>query len=287
MSEPSDRWGLVLARLGRDRSHGASHLARAALGTVREGTLMLARSSHEAQRSTVDRWGRLLAEIQPAMGLFVVAGSELRFRARTAPPGELLADVRSYCVQLLRRIDREPPAIARVARDLFPPHARVVTLSRSATLFRVLTSLKGAAAPSRVSVLRSLPGGEGAGFGRALRAAGVRAVGVEDELRDRAVAPADLVLVGADSLFRDGSISHKIGTQALAESAARWHVPFIVATGLSKLVPDRDRPRHALPPLFDRTLARRIREYWTDAGRWTREEVAHEAHRRRRGRSTS
>jgi translation initiation factor eIF-2B subunit delta len=279
-----DRTERALARLGHDRRHGASEIARAAFETLALGAGALGASTEHDRRKRVERWGRLLRSIQPAMGALVVVGDALVSVAQAIPAGQLAPRVRSTCRAMVRRLDREPTAIVRAARPLFPPHARVVTISRSSTLLKLLASLRGAAVPQRVTVLRSLPGGEGAAASRDLHAAGLPSRCVDDGLREEVVAAADLVLVGADTLYRDGSIAHKVGTRSLAESAERWHVPVIVVTGLTKLVPGRDRPPHPLPPLFDRTPARLVREYWTDLGRWTRDDVARAARTRPNGR---
>jgi translation initiation factor 2B subunit (eIF-2B alpha/beta/delta family) len=51
------------------------------------------------------------------------------------------------------------------------------------------------------------------------------------------VGEASLLLVGADTVFRDGALCNKIGTRALAEAAAAHDVPMLVACELIKLAP--------------------------------------------------
>ena len=283
--EADDAGSRALRRLGQDRRHGATEIARTAFDALVLAAPTLPSATNGVARRRVAKWGRLLRSAQPAMGALVAGADRLVALSRSSPAGRLSVELEETCREILRRIEDEPAAIARVAKALFPPNARVVTNSRSSTIFRVLTSLDGAAAPQEVTVLRSLPGGEGAAASRALRAAGLRSRCIDDARRDEAVAPADLVLVGADTLFRDGAILHKVGTRGLAESAEHWHVPVVVAVGLTKFLPYRDRPPGRLSELFDRTPARLLREYWTDRGRWTRAEVVHAARRHGKGAS--
>jgi translation initiation factor 2B subunit (eIF-2B alpha/beta/delta family) len=79
------------------------------------------------------------------------------------------------------------------------------------------------------------------------------------------VPRADLVLVGADAVYGDGSVVHKVGTRPLTLAALRAGVPVIVVAGRSKSVPG-PCPSRTLPPRFDRTPARAVREFWTDRG---------------------
>ncbi|MCI4350213.1 MAG: hypothetical protein L3K15_01695 [Thermoplasmata archaeon] len=276
----SDPTALALAKLEFDRRHGATDLAVRALRVAGSGVRTLASLPDKESRAKVRSWGRTIAAAQPAMGAMVVAGVELQGLARSTPEGRLGAAVRTWSRVARNRIENELPAVVRTGRDYFPPQAEVVTLSRSATILRLLTSLRDPSVPRQVTVLRSEPGGEGVSASRAMSAAGLRARCVDDERVDEAVGPADLVVVGADSLLADGSIIHKVGTRRLAERARRWHVPVVVAVGLSKLVPWRERSSSALPALFDRTPPGLIGEYWTDRGRWRRPDVVAEARRR-------
>ncbi len=114
-------------------------------------------------------------------------------------------------------------------------------------------------------MLRSRPGGEGAAQAAALRRAGVNARVIEDREGAEAVAEADLVLLGADAIYRDGTLIHKVGTRPLAEAARRLHVPVAVVAGASKFV-DAPPPRSAPAGAFDRTPGALLSVIWTDAG---------------------
>ena len=60
---------------------------------------------------------------------------------------------------------------------------------------------------------------------------------VEDAERPARVADASLVLIGADTVFRDGTICNKVGTIPLAKAAADAGVPTVVAAEVIKLAP--------------------------------------------------
>jgi len=78
-------------------------------------------------------------------------------------------------------------------------------------------------------------------------------------------ASADLVIIGADAVFSDGSIAHKVGTRILARAASKAGVPVVVVAGRSKFT-GRPAPRRPLPARFDRTPSRYVSEIWTDSG---------------------
>jgi len=102
-------------------------------------------------------------------------------------------------------------------------------------------------------------------FARDLRRAGFSARTIPDRDGVDTVRSADLLVLGADAVAADGSVVHKVGTRALAEAAARSGIGVVVIAGRSKFT-GRSAPRKHLPPGFDRTPARWISEYWTDAG---------------------
>lgn len=106
---------------------------------------------------------------------------------------------------------------------------------------------------------------------------------VEHTLATRRI---DVVLVGADTVARDGSLFNKIGTAGVAQLAAAHKVPVLSAAGLAKFTrraatdvtieersPDEvlapaQRPRgvRVLNPVFDRTKAKLLHAYITETG---------------------
>lgn len=96
----------------------------------------------------------------------------------------------------------------------------------------------------------------------------------------------DLVLVGADTVARDGCLFNKIGTAGVARLAAAHGVPLLAAAGTAKFTrrtasdipieersPDEvlsrtQRPRgvRVLNPVFDRTAPAFVRAYVTESG---------------------
>jgi translation initiation factor 2B subunit (eIF-2B alpha/beta/delta family) len=82
---------------------------------------------------------------------------------------------------------------------------------------------------------------------------------------------AEVVLVGADAVFCDGSIVNAAGTRELAAAAARAGVPVVVAAETLKLVPSRGvEPAEAL---FELTPAELVETIATEEGLFAPEEI--------------
>jgi hypothetical protein len=81
------------------------------------------------------------------------------------------------------------------------------------------------------------------------------------------LAGASLLLVGADTVFSDGTLCNKIGTRAVAEAAAEHQVPTIVACEVIKLAPIESTQAGELPrevrELFDLTPPELVHEEGT------------------------
>jgi translation initiation factor 2B subunit (eIF-2B alpha/beta/delta family) len=256
----------ALRAVAENRTAGAQALAVEALGVVADELRAWRKAPPSDLPRLVRDFARSLSRTQPAMGVFPRWSAEWARAAAEVPERELLRHLTRWTRTWRRRISQEPGRIARVARRWLPPQARILTLSRSDSVRRALTVARGARRPREVVVLESQPGGEGRGFARELRRSGLRARVVPDAKGRGLVRRMDLVLIGADAVWADGSVVHKVGTRPLALAAHQAGVPVIVVTGRSKWVP-RTRPARGLPPTFDRTPARSIREYWTDGGR--------------------
>ena len=79
-----------------------------------------------------------------------------------------------------------------------------------------------------------------------------------------------MLLLGADTVFRDGSLCNKIGTRLLADAAAARRVPVVVAAEALKLAPvdasEAPKLDSEAATLFDLTPGRLVEEIVTEEG---------------------
>lgn len=256
--------------LRSDRTHGGSWIARRAVEALLETTARPAASTDEL----VDRLlsaGRELAAARPAMGAIAHAVGRLAASARTAghlPPAELQRLVAEEASSLIAGRDR---AAASIAIHLAPflRDALVVTHSASATVREAVVHTP----PARVYCTVSAPHEEGRRFAEDLRAEGLEVELVEDDAAPQVLESASLLLLGADTVYEDGSVANKIGTRRLAEAADRIGVRTMVACELLKLAPVPPPAVSDEPELRDITPPELVDEIVTEEGVVTTEDV--------------
>jgi len=236
-----------------DREHGAGWLARQAVEALAEAV----RAGEDPLEA-----GRALAAARP--GMAAVAGAVGRVLAAGKTDEQLL----EQCSALIERRDRAAHSIAAILRpDL---DGTVMTHSASATVREALVY----AQPPRVVCTVTEPNEEGRPFAEDLTGEGLAVDLVADEDAPHALQSVDLLLLGADSVFRDGSLVNRGGTAALTEAAREAGVAIVVACETFKLAPfDPDEADTAHEP-FDLTPPDRIDRYVTDEGVFAPDEIA-------------
>jgi len=258
--------------LRRDQRHGASWLARRAVEALVEASEEEAQSSEELLDRLLDV-GRELAASRPGVG--AVEGAVGRVVAAAARHTHLSVDeLRRLIEEETRSLThariRAAASIAIQLRDRLTD-ALVLTHSASATVREALVH----SPPEHVVCTVSSPLGEGRAFAEDLRSAGLSVELVEDEDAKAVLGQATVLLVGADTVFRDGTLCNKLGTRELAEGAGVQGVPVVVASEVIKLAPfdvgDLPENVHAL---FDLTPPHLIDEIVTEEGVHRPEEVA-------------
>jgi translation initiation factor 2B subunit (eIF-2B alpha/beta/delta family) len=167
-------------------------------------------------------------------------------------------------------LDGRDRAARSIAVQLGPrlEHSVVLTHSASATV--------------REAVLRTPPErlictaceGEGQSFAEELGAEGLAVEVVEDAEAGKAARGARLVLLGADTIYRDGTLLNRRGTLAIAEAAATSRVPVVVAAETIKLAPFPAPHEPADAVRTDLTPADLVEEFVTEDGAVTPDEVA-------------
>ena len=265
--------GSVLAErvdeLQSDRYHGGSWMARRAVETLAEVADEPADSSSELLER-LNAAGRDLAASRRAMG--AIAGAVGRVLAAAhhgahLPPEELRRLVQEEVRSLVGSRDR---AAAAIAIQLSPAltDAFVLTHSASATVREAVLHTP----PVRVVCTVSAPFEEGRAFAEELRSAGLDVDLIADADAEEALERASLFLIGADTVFRDGSVCNKIGTRPLAEAATRLGVRTIVACEVIKLAPV-DAPDGIDDEHFDVTPPEHVDEIVTEEGAQSSDDV--------------
>ena len=235
-------------RVANDDTHGASWLAREAVEAVAEA-IELGQDPVEVAREMV--------AARPAMG--AITGALGRVLAAGKSPEQMVEEAHA----LVAARERAARAIAVLLHPYLDGAGVVMTHSNSATVAEALIH----APPERVVCTVSEPGEEGRELEEGLRAQGLTTELVNDEDASHAVETVNLLLIGADTVFRDGSLINKTGTRDLAKTASEAGVPVLVACEVIKLAPVA--PREPGEDRFDLTPPESIDSYVTEEGVFT------------------
>ncbi|MEP6909333.1 MAG: hypothetical protein ABI896_02740 [Actinomycetota bacterium] len=257
----------TVEELRDDREHGASWMARRAVETLLEVSRDAAENCDDLVDCLVSA-GRELAESRPGVG--AIAGATGRVLAAANAHRYLELDELRQLIDEEGKglLDGRERAAASIAIQLHERLAGsvVLTHSASATVREALLHTP----PARAICTVSEPIGEGRAFAEELRAEGLNVDLVEDADAAAALDDATLLLLGADTVFRDGTLNNKIGTTALAEAAAARQTPVIVACEIVKLAPIEaaaaPEQSEAERALFELTPPHLITEIVTEEG---------------------
>ena len=258
-----------------DRSHGASWMARRAVETLIELAEMEA-SSSEQLLERLRNAARQLAGCRPGVG--AVAGAVGRVLAAAGHESHLGVDeVRRVVQEEARALDdarRRAAASIMIQLRSRLEGATVMTHSASGTVREAFQQTR----PAKILCTASEPVGEGRAFADEWRSAGYDVELVDDEKAPGRVAETSLVLIGADTVFRDGTICNKVGTIPLAQAAADADLPTVVAAEVIKVapVPASQAPELAdiERSLFELVPADLITEVVTEEGTFTPDDIA-------------
>jgi ribose 1,5-bisphosphate isomerase len=245
-------------------------MARRAVEALAEVAEQAAASS-DALLANLISAGRELAESRPGVG--AVAGAVGRVLAAASPNAQLEVDqlrqlVREEAESLIDGRRRAAASIAIQLRERLED-AVVLTHSASATVREALLLTP----PERVICTVSSPQDEGRPFSEELREAGLEVELVEDDQAPGQLQWASLLLVGADTVFRCGTVSNKAGTRVLAEAAAAEGVPTVVACEVIKLAPMDVTDANLEGGTFDLTPPELIDRVVTEEGAHLAEET--------------
>jgi translation initiation factor 2B subunit (eIF-2B alpha/beta/delta family) len=267
VSSPADR----IEELRRDRSHGGSWLARHAVETLVQEAAAPAQDAEQLLEHLTNV-ARELAAARPEMGSVAAATGRL-VAAATRSWALSASELRRLVLDEARALMEGRDRAARAIAVLLGPRLEgsvVLTHSASATVHEAVLRTP----PARLFCTVCNPDGEGGTFAEELREAGIQVEMVDDGDAPKAARGVRLVLVGADTIYRDGTLLNRRGTLAIAEAAAGSRVPVVVAAESIKLAPFLTPEGPADPERTDLTPADLIEEYVTEEGAVTPDEIS-------------
>ncbi len=209
-----------IQEIAEDHTSGASRIARLALQTM---TLLVVDQRGHPNPEDLKEAARRISDAQPAMA---VVHNVVHMFAQLVVEGQ---DPMAIGGQIRSELDTAQERVARSFLKVAPDAAEVVTTSFSDNVLATLQLAHEKGRITNVTVLEARPLLEGRFLAIALKEAGIPAILAPDALGPSLVANAGYVLVGADSVLRDGSVVNKIGSYGLALAAKEHGKPFYVA----------------------------------------------------------
>ena len=262
-------WGPVVEEaiegIAGDRTSSASRLARVGLETMALATL---EGAGRRDPAVLQEIARRISEAQPAMAIIHnVVHMFARLVAEGHEPMDVLRELHAELDTARERIGK---TFLKIATD----RATVITISYSESVRACLLAAHGRGRVAQVLVLEAAPDFEGRAMAASLDREGVKASVIPDALGPARMAEATYVLVGADSVLRDGSVVNKRGTLPLVVAATDNGKPIYVACETLKFDARFDSatwPGSRNRDLFDMTPGRLVTTVVTERGTYTPE----------------
>ena len=258
--------------LGEDSVHGATFIGSEAVRILSEVVLASNAKDTYTFFSHLLLVGSMLRRVQPAMAnVWNLVGKILqvvdKHRTDGASLQELQSLIRRVSVEMLEDEAKASEDVSRNTVRLLPQGGVVLTHSFSSAVFRALDlGFKGGRG-FRVYATESFPGMEGKQLAKELITSGIPVTLIADSAVGSILQEVDLVLVGADSVFKDGSLIHKLGTRDIATAAKNRGIPVHSSSESTKFsVQDFLGERPETSTLFDLTPAELVTSYVTEDG---------------------
>ncbi|MFQ5777975.1 MAG: translation initiation factor eIF-2B [Terriglobia bacterium] len=220
-----------LRELARDHRSGAGEIADCAAALVedfcrqqRAGDARLPPALLELANTTLN--------VQPSMAPLLNLANTIQLAAEQV--SDPLRALRSALEKFRRHRQQAPAKVAQLFATRLPRRTTVLTYSRSSTVLAALSAARRRL--ERVILAEGRPLYEGRALAERLAGQGIAVTLVIDAALREHVGAADLLVVGADTVF-ERAYSNKVGTRLLQEQARTSGKPFYVLTDTGKFLP--------------------------------------------------
>jgi len=226
-------------QVGEDRVHGATFIGREALGLLSEAGQSSDARNTDTLFSHLLLIGLRLRRTQPAMAnVWNLTGKLLQTVDQHRATGTALRDLRTLIqtksAQILEESAQASEDASRNTVQILPHKGVVLTHSYSSTVLRSLELAFKGGRRFRVYATESYPGMEGKQLAKELITLGIPVTSIADSAVGSILHEVDSVLVGADSVLKDGSLIHKVGTRDIGIAAEKRRIPVYCSCETSK-----------------------------------------------------
>ncbi len=263
-----------IEEIREDGIHGANWLSRKTLGILKYGIGKIEAKDKKEFLERIADLGKKLREAKPTMAPIGNNVSEVIHGLSGESEGERLPALRKRGISLIDELLKRSRLAFRncitYAGELIAEKDKIMTCSYSSTVCEVFKISRRKKADIRIAESRFKSRNYGEITSRILREEGISHALIPDRDIEGYISRVKKVLVGADSVLRDGSLINGIPTYRMA-LAAKEKVPFYVICQSNKF---NARKRVRLEEGFDLTPPELITEIITEFGRVKPQEVA-------------
>jgi translation initiation factor 2B subunit (eIF-2B alpha/beta/delta family) len=227
----------LLQRLQADNTSGATTLVELALDILEAFTRQgAAQESHDFGAALETLLGDILAA-QPSMAVMInLAQQALQACSEALPLSTIRQQLQQALTTFRHDVRHSTETLCQQALTILEPQATVLTYSNSATVIAALRYAYERGRVRRVLLSESRPAYDGRLQALALLEAGLAVEYSIDMALFERLAEADVVVVGADTVFPDHLIN-KLGTHALAQLAHVQGIPCFSLCTAHKFLP--------------------------------------------------
>jgi len=231
----------LIDEIRSDKTHGASQLARQAVGILKVAAGQSGANSVEQFLTEQKMLGERLMSVRPAMApVFNMVAHLLNTIIGKAAEMDL-DSVRQLTISEADEAANDSlQAIAWIAQygsELIAEGGRVMTHSYSSTVVEMLKTAHTKSRNIEVITSRSGPGRTGERTAGELGLCGIPVTFIDDAAMGLYITMVNKVVVGADRVCADGMVVNGIGTYQLALAAKKVDVPFYVLCETLKFDP--------------------------------------------------
>lgn len=224
--------------IAENRVPGGSAFARAGAELIALTLEELDNPDWEQVREMTFELADWLTGVKPSMAGVRNLAEIARAEAARAPRDSASDVVIKAMYDYIKESESALEAIGKYTDVVIPENSTVLVHSFSASLVLLLTTAASAGTHFDLLVTESRPYRESRRLVDSLTSSDISITLVSDASVCIAASMADRAVVGADTVFRDGSFANKTGSLPLALACRYAGIPMFVATEMSKLYRD-------------------------------------------------